>query len=50
VLDPGIGQLAVVDEAVDAPEIDECAELGQPDDDAVADLTDRERPELASSR
>ena len=44
-LDPRVRELAVVDQAVDAAEVDERAELGEPDDDALADLADGQRAE-----
>ena len=45
VLDARVRELAVVDEAVDSAEVDERAELGEPHDDAVADLSDLQRSE-----
>ena len=44
-LDPRVREFGVVDEAVDAAEVDERAELRQPDDDAFADLADLQRAE-----
>ncbi len=43
--DSCIGELAIVDQAVDAAEIDEGAEVGQAHDDAFANLSDLERVE-----
>src|SRR5205823_5386326 len=45
VFDSRIRQLAVVNQAVDAAEIDECAELRQTHDDAFTNLSDLERAE-----
>src|SRR6202163_2208866 len=45
VLDARVRQLAVVDEAVDAAEVDERAELREPHHDAFADLSDLQRAE-----
>ena len=44
-LDAGVREFAIVDEAVDAAEVDECAELCKTNDDAFADLTDGQRAE-----
>ena len=42
-LDPRVRELAVVNQTVDAAEIDERAELGETNDDAFANLPDFER-------
>ena len=44
-LDARVGKLAVVNQAVDAAEIDERTEIGEPHDDAFADLADFQRVE-----
>ena len=44
-LDPRVRQLAVVNQAVYAAKVDESTEIGEPDDDAFANLRDFERIE-----